>query len=96
MKLRFVLRNQRFREFPQVDLVVEGSVAVDKSGNRLGKGGGYGDREISELISEKAITQSTPVVTTVHEIQIIDKVPTEEHDQKINMIITSERVIRII
>ncbi|OEC84459.1 MULTISPECIES: 5-formyltetrahydrofolate cyclo-ligase [Methanobacterium] len=95
-KLRFVLRNQRFREFPQVDLVVEGSVAVDKSGNRLGKGGGYGDREISELISEKAITQSTPVVTTVHEIQIIDKVPTEEHDQKINMIITSERVIRII
>ena len=94
-KLRFVLRNRRFREFPKVNLVIEGSVAVDKSGNRLGKGGGYGDREISELISEKAITPSTPVVTTVHEIQIIGEVPTEKHDQKINMIVTPERVIRI-
>ena len=87
---------KKIHEFPKVDLVIEGSVAVDKSGNRLGKGGGYGDREISELISEKAITPSTPVVTTVHEIQIIGEVPTEEHDQKINMIITPERVIRIV
>lgn len=87
---------KKIHEFPNVDLVIEGSVAVDKSGNRLGKGGGYGDREISELISEKAITPSTPVVTTVHEIQIIGEIPTEEHDQKINMIITPERVIRII
>ena len=87
---------KKIHEFPKVDLVIEGSVAVDKSGNRLGKGGGYGDREISELISKKAITPSTPVVTTIHEIQIIGEIPTEEHDQKINMIITPERVIRII
>lgn len=86
---------KKIHEFPEVDLVVEGSVAVDKSGNRLGKGGGYGDREISELLSKKAIIASTPVVTTVHEVQIIDKVPTEEHDQKINMIVTPEKVIRV-
>ncbi|HEX3012754.1 MAG TPA: 5-formyltetrahydrofolate cyclo-ligase, partial [Methanobacterium sp.] len=29
---------KKIHEFPEVDLVVEGSVAVDKSGNRLGKG----------------------------------------------------------
>ncbi len=86
---------KKIYEFPKVDLVVEGSVAVDKAGNRLGKGGGYGDREISELISKKAITENTPVATTVHEVQIINKVPTEEHDEKINMIVTPERVIRI-
>jgi 5-formyltetrahydrofolate cyclo-ligase len=86
---------KKIHEFPQVDLVIEGSVAVDKSGSRLGKGGGYGDREISELLFEKAITTSTPVVTTIHEVQIIDKVPTEKHDQKINMIVTPEKVIRI-
>ncbi|HEY0196379.1 MAG TPA: 5-formyltetrahydrofolate cyclo-ligase, partial [Methanobacterium sp.] len=34
------------RDFPTVDLVVEGSVAVDPTGGRLGKGGGYGDQEI--------------------------------------------------
>ena len=27
-------------EIPEVDLVVEGSVAIDTHGNRLGKGGG--------------------------------------------------------
>lgn len=86
---------KRIYEFPEVDLVVEGSVAVDKTGNRLGKGGGYGDREISELITKKAIIKTTPIATTVHEVQIIDEVPTEEHDQKINMIVTPERIIRI-
>ena len=86
---------KKIQDFPEVDLVVEGSVAVDKSGNRLGKGGGYGDREISELLSQKAINMSTPVVTTVHEVQIVNKIPTEEHDQKINMIVTPIRVIRI-
>ena len=86
---------KKIHGFPSIGLVVEGSVAVDKSGNRLGKGGGYGDREISELLSKKAITTSTPIVTTVHEVQIIENIPTEEHDQKINMIVTPEQVIRI-
>lgn len=37
---------EKIEKLPRVDLVVEGSVAVDKTGGRLGKGGGYGDREI--------------------------------------------------
>ncbi|NLU05039.1 MAG: 5-formyltetrahydrofolate cyclo-ligase [Methanothermobacter sp.] len=82
------------REFPQVDLVVEGSVAVDLQGNRLGKGGGYGDREISELRSQGAIDDDTPLATTVDELQIISRVPVEEHDERINMIVTPLRVIR--
>lgn len=82
-------------EFPQVDLVVEGSVAVDLSGGRLGKGGGYGDQEITRLLRENAISKETPLVSTVHEIQIIDSVPVDAHDQKINMIVTPNRVIRI-
>ncbi len=81
--------------FPDVDLVVEGSVAVDMFGDRLGKGKGYGDTEISHLFKEKSINAGTTIATTVHETQIIDKVPREIHDQKINMIITPERVIRI-
>ncbi|AEG17918.1 5-formyltetrahydrofolate cyclo-ligase [Methanobacterium paludis] len=81
--------------FPKVDLVVEGSVAVDMSGGRLGKGKGYGDTEISHLFKEKSIDEDTVIATTVHETQIVDKVPREVHDQKINMIITPERVIGI-
>lgn len=83
------------KNFPKVDMVIEGSVAVDLNGNRLGKGGGYGDKEISYLYCQKVIDNETPVVTTVHETQIIEEVPTEDHDKKINMIVTPERVIRI-
>lgn len=81
--------------FPEVDLVVEGSVAVDLEGNRLGKGGGYGDREISELRDQGAIGEDTPIATTVHELQIIESVPVEDHDEGINMIVTPMRVIRL-
>jgi 5-formyltetrahydrofolate cyclo-ligase len=86
---------ETIRTFPEVDLVVEGSVAVDMSGGRLGKGKGYGDAEISHLFKEKSIDEHTTIATTVHETQIVDKVPRETHDQKINMVVTPERVIRI-
>lgn len=83
------------QKLPLVDLVVEGSVAVDLSGGRLGKGGGYGDQEIDHLLNEKSITEETPIVTTVHEAQIVDKIPREPHDKNINMIVTPRRVLRI-
>ena len=80
---------------PNIDMVVEGSVAVDICGGRLGKGRGYGDIEISYLKNNKLIKTGTPIVTTVHEIQIVERVPMESHDEKINMIVTPERIIRI-
>ena len=76
-------------------MVVEGSVAVDMSGGRLGKGGGYGDMEISHLMEVGSTKFNTPVVSTVHDIQIIEDVPKEAHDQKINMIVTPKNVFRI-
>ncbi|MBC7130266.1 5-formyltetrahydrofolate cyclo-ligase, partial [Candidatus Bathyarchaeota archaeon] len=36
-------------KIPKPDLIVEGSVAVDLQGHRLGKGHGYGDFEITFL-----------------------------------------------
>ena len=81
--------------FPKVDMVIEGSVAVDLNGNRLGKGGGYGDTEISHLFQEDSINNKTPIVTTVHQVQIVENIPMESHDQKINMIVTPNEVIRI-
>jgi len=78
---------------PPLDLIIEGSVAVDLDGYRLGKGKGFGDREISlaEDIAKKSIT----VVTTIHDIQIVDFVPREKHDKKVDIIITPTRIIRI-
>jgi len=87
--------SSQVKRFPKVDMVVEGSVAVDLEGGRLGKGKGYGDREISHLFRENAIDDGTPIVTTVHEVQIVGKVPKESHDRHINMIVTPDRIIML-
>jgi len=77
---------------PKPNLIVEGSVAVDLKGNRLGKGGGYGDTEIN-ILKEKF--GPLPVVTMVHELQVVESVPFEEKDEKVLIIVTPERVIRV-
>lgn len=81
--------------FPQVDMVVEGSVAVDKKGNRIGKGKGFGDREIQDLSNRKLIDNNTPVVTTIHPLQLVDSVIMDKHDKSLNMIVTTDKIIRI-
>jgi 5-formyltetrahydrofolate cyclo-ligase len=78
--------------FPKPDLIVEGSVAVDLYGHRLGKGYGYGDVEIGIL---KRMFGEIPIVTTVHDIQVVENVPFEEKDEKISLIVTPTKVIRI-
>ncbi|MBE0520464.1 5-formyltetrahydrofolate cyclo-ligase [Candidatus Bathyarchaeota archaeon] len=79
-------------EFSKPDLVVEGSVAVDTRGHRLGKGHGYSDLEIQML---KRMFGRVLVTTTVHDIQIVEKVPFEEKDEKISIIATPIRIIRV-
>jgi 5-formyltetrahydrofolate cyclo-ligase len=79
-------------EMPRPDLIVEGSVAVDLKGNRLGKGGGYGDVEIRTL---KTRFGSVPVLSTVHEMQVVPNVPSEEKDEIVSIIVTAHRVIRV-
>lgn len=78
--------------FSKPDLVVTGSVAVDVDGNRLGKGHGYGDREI-RIVRDRF--GRVPVVTTVHDVQVVDKVPVSEQDEKVDVIVTPTKVIRV-
>jgi len=80
------------QEFPKPGMVVEGSVAVDTFGHRLGKGHGYSDLEIQTL---KRMFGEVLVATTVHDIQIVKEVPFEEKDEKVSIIVTPMRVIRV-
>lgn len=82
------------RDF-QVDLVVEGSVAVDLMGARLGKGGGFGDLEFAILKEAGAISNTVPIATTVHDLQIVDSIPVEPHDAPVELIATPSRLIEI-
>lgn len=74
------------------DLIITGCVAVDKRGFRLGKGGGYGDREISTFLKEFG---EIKVITTVHDLQIVEEVPLEEFDTCVDYIVTPTKIIKL-
>ncbi len=80
----------------RIDLVICGSVAVNRQGARVGKGGGYSDLEFALLTLEKKIDRRTSVVTSVHPLQIIDEeIPMTEHDIPLSAIVTPTEVIEI-
>ncbi|KAF8657846.1 hypothetical protein HU200_059655 [Digitaria exilis] len=81
----------------KVDLIVIGSVAVDPStGARLGKGEGFAELEYGMLRYMGAIDDSTMIVTTVHDKQLVDDIPVEKlliHDVPVDIICTPTQVI---
>ena len=77
-----------------VDFIVEGSVAVDVHGGRLGKGEGYGDKEFSMLRRTGLADECTPIATTVHDIQLVGfTLPQEDHDVRVGAISTPSRLL---
>ena len=78
----------------RVDMVVCGSVAVNRRGSRLGKGAGYTDIAVALLQEAGRIGPSTVIVTTVHPLQVIDgPIPETEHDFSVDLIVTPDEVI---
>jgi len=78
-------------DLPKPGLIVTGCVGVDKEGWRLGKGGGYGDKEIKTIFEKFG---KIPVITTVHELQIVKSVPRDEFDTKVEYIVTPNQIIK--
>ncbi|MEV0151487.1 MULTISPECIES: 5-formyltetrahydrofolate cyclo-ligase [unclassified Nonomuraea] len=77
-----------------IDLVVCGSVAVNRSGARIGKGAGYSDLEVALLIEAGLVTAQTVIVAPVHRLQVIDEdIPEAEHDFSVDYIVTPEELI---
>ncbi len=81
-------------ELPEIDFVLCGSVGVNLSGARVGKGGGFSDLEYALLIEQGLIDAHTVVATTVHPIQILrEHLPLLDHDLPVDMIATPRAVI---
>ncbi|MBD5184182.1 MAG: 5-formyltetrahydrofolate cyclo-ligase [Bacteroidales bacterium] len=70
----------------EIELVIVPAVAYDRAGNRLGRGKGFYDR----LLSNTAATK----VGIGYEFQIVDEIPAEPHDVKMDMVITQKTVLR--
>lgn len=78
----------------KVDLFVAGSVAVSLDGRRVGKGRGYSDQEYHLLKNSGSLTSKTPVATTVHDVQIVEKIPKARWDVPVDIILTPTKIIR--
>jgi 5-formyltetrahydrofolate cyclo-ligase len=79
----------------KVDLKVTGSVAVTVDGGRVGKGGGYSDIEYGLLREFNCINETTPIATTVHDMQVVVWVPMDPtHDMPLDIIATPTRLIQ--
>ena len=72
----------------QIDLIFVPGVAYSKAGFRLGFGGGYYDRFLP--------TYNGPTLSLAFEEQIVPEVPVEEHDFKVQKIVSEKEVIECV
>jgi 5-formyltetrahydrofolate cyclo-ligase len=77
-----------------VDLVISGSVAVNRQGMRIGKGGGFADLEYALAVAAGIVQPATPVISTVHAMQILDEdFPITHHDVPLDHVVTPDETI---
>lgn len=85
-------RPVKLERMKKVDLIVCGSVAVNPEGQRIGKGEGYSDLEFAVTREAGLISSKTPVLTTVHPLQVLaEPFPWEVFDIPVNVIITPDQ-----
>jgi 5-formyltetrahydrofolate cyclo-ligase len=88
-------RHLTLDELQPVDLIVCGTVAVNRDGVRIGKGGGFSDLEFALLAERGLVGDETTIVTTVHPLQLVDEpLPETEHDFRVDVIVTPDEVVR--
>ena len=81
-------------EMRQVDLVISGSVAVNRDGVRVGKGGGYADLEYGLATAAGIVSPDIPVITTIHPMQLLaEDLPRTDHDVPLNYAATPDEVM---
>ena len=76
-----------FVEFDDIDCIIVPGAAFDRSGNRLGLGGGYYDKFLERVPAAYRIALA-------FNYQIIDKIPTESHDAQVDLILTEMETLK--
>ncbi|MCL2305520.1 MAG: 5-formyltetrahydrofolate cyclo-ligase [Planctomycetaceae bacterium] len=78
----------------ELALVLTPGLAFDRSGGRLGRGAGYYDRFFARIDSERE--EPVPKFALAFDCQILDTIPVEPHDIRLDGIITESEIIRIV
>lgn len=66
-------------------LVIVPALAVDRFGNRLGKGQGFYDRALEKFKGK--------VLAVVFAEELLDSIPAEPHDRKVDLVITPKELV---
>lgn len=74
----------------QTDLVLIPGVGFDRAGHRLGRGRGYYDRVLRDLLA------GALRVGLAHDYQIVSHIPIDEHDERVDYIVTEKRLIECV
>jgi 5-formyltetrahydrofolate cyclo-ligase len=77
----------RIMDREEIDLILMPGVAFDRYGGRIGYGGGFYDRFLTNL------TKKVDKIAVAYEIQIVNRIKTSEHDVNVDMIITEKEII---
>lgn len=83
-----VLSDDRAFDANAAGIIIVPGAGFDLQGNRIGYGGGYYDRLLSGLVI------NVPIVAPAYEEQIVDSIPSEPHDIRVDVVVTDRRVIR--
>lgn len=72
----------------KIDVIIVPAVAFDRTGNRLGRGGGYYDRFLKKQ-------PHATLIGVGYDFQLVDEVPVRKHDQKVHRIILPSQTIQV-
>jgi 5-formyltetrahydrofolate cyclo-ligase len=73
----------------QADLVVVPALAVDRTGVRLGRGGGSYDRALAR------VAPGTLLVAALYEGELVDRLPADPHDVRVHAVATPTGLTRL-
>jgi 5-formyltetrahydrofolate cyclo-ligase len=73
----------------EADVVVVPGLAAGRDGTRLGRGGGSYDRALGRLPAGRT------VVLLLHEGELLDTVPVEPHDRRVDVVVTPSAVRKV-
>jgi 5-formyltetrahydrofolate cyclo-ligase len=70
-----------------VDLIVVPAACVDRSGMRMGWGLGYFDKTLGSMAN------CPPVYAVIFDHELLDTVPSERHDQRVDGVVTPSGIV---
>ena len=74
-------------QIEDIDLVIVPGVAFDATKNRIGFGKGYYDKYLSQMRPD------IKKIAIAYDYQVLESIPSEDHDVKMDYVITESRII---